>query len=79
MIESFGTSECCKAPIYEPCEEGFGRCSDCKEMATVFIECKTCGAEIVNGKPVYDPKTSQQLNCTNFHIKQIMEKIKARR
>ena len=76
MIESFGTSDCCKAPIYEPCDDGFGRCSDCKEMATVFIECQTCGAKIVNGEPVYDTKTSQQMKCTDFHIKGIMEKIK---
>ena len=79
MIESFGTSECCKAPIYEPCDDGFGRCSNCQDMATVFIECQTCGAQIVNGVPQYDPKTSQRAKCIDYDIKKIMVKIREKK
>ena len=41
-----------------------------------MIRCKTCGAVLLRGVPQYDPKTSQRMKCTDYHIKSIMEKIK---
>ena len=74
MNEVFGNSNCCNAPILEPCDDGFGRCSECGDMASNV--CETCDAHIVKGIPKYDPKTSQRMKCTDFHIKGIMDKIK---
>ena len=77
MVEVFGNSNCCNAPILEPCDDGFGRCSNCQDMAVNI--CESCGAKLVNGKPKVDNSHAQNLRCTNWHIKQIMVKIKEKK
>ena len=77
MIETFGNSNCCNAPIQEPCDDGFGRCSECQDMAQNV--CGVCEAPIVKGVPQYDPKTSQRLICTEYDIQKIMVKIKEKK
>ena len=76
MVEVFGNSDCCNAPIYEPCDDGFGRCSNCKDMAQNI--CESCGAKLVDGNPVRDPSHSQPLRCIDWHIKEIMDKIRSK-
>ena len=74
MVEVFGNSDCCNAPILEPCDDGFGRCSNCGDMAQNI--CESCGAKLVNGKPKLDNSHAQNLRCINWHIEGIMDKIR---
>ena len=74
MVEVFGNSNCCQAPILEPCDDGFGRCSNCGDMST--NECESCGAKLVNGKPKLDNSHAQNLRCIDWHIKQIMDNLR---